>query len=98
MKTYQTKNLKYNSAAQERYSTTFAYAYDRSTSTQRYCFYSRRLAGLSTDIGLTVDASRVSKKQVLLGFTTTPSNLASWLPPQVSGAPLRTNLQKSTEW
>lgn len=50
----------------------------------RYFFCARKVFKAPQYLGLSVDASRVARKNVLLGAITTPENVGAWCPPQVA--------------
>lgn len=54
----------------------------------RYYLACRRAFTGAQVISVAIDASRLSRKQVLLGCIATPENLAAWMPPQALSQPL----------
>lgn len=50
----------------------------------RYFFCARKMFKSAQFLGLSVDASRVARKNVLLGVLTVPENIGAWCPPQVA--------------
>lgn len=57
-----------------------------STRVLRYFYAGRRMFGSPRFLSLAVDASRVSRKKMLLTAMALPTNIAMWAPPQAPSA------------
>ena len=51
---------------------------------QRYWWACRHAMNGHSDIGISMDASRMGKREVMFGLVTRPNGFASWLVPQAN--------------